>query len=221
MKVSESSGVSPTADLEVGARVPDPLHPPRPYGDDDPPNTWWRRHFLAICLGTFCTAAALLVVQQVGWKGLVGFAPQNKIPASILAQDAAATKQFRPVVDHIYAVTNEALQRRDASLLSQVYTPDCQCFSQATEEINNLLASHETLGGGGTTVMNVEALEVKAQAVLLSVTDKVDPFPMLNAQGQVVGQSPGRMPTTFTMDLRLDNGVWKVSDVVILDDSLP
>jgi hypothetical protein len=211
---------SPTAGLEPGARV-DPLHPPRPYGNDDPPDTWWRRHFLAICLGVFCTAAAVLVVQQVGWKGLIGFAPQSTIPPSVLKQDAEATAAFRPVVQHIYDVTNRAFQQRDAALLSQVYTDQCQCLAQGRSYIDQLLAKGEVLGGGGTQLVAVEALEVKSHDVLLRVTDQVPAFPILNGQGQVVAQDPGRQPTEFTMDLTRQGGVWKVSDVVILDDTLP
>ncbi|HLI56320.1 MAG TPA: hypothetical protein VKY26_04710, partial [Actinomycetota bacterium] len=195
---------SPTAGLELGARI-DPRIAPRPFGDDQPPDTWVRRNLVAICLATFCTAAAVLVVQQVGWKGLVGFSPQSTIPKSVLAQDAAAKSQFLPVVQHVYDVTNEAFQQRDTSLLSQVYTSSCQCLAQATTYINQLIANHETLGGDGTQLVDISVLEVKPTVVLLSVTDKIAPYPILNAEGQQVGPlSPGRDATTFTMDLARD-----------------
>jgi hypothetical protein len=209
----------------VTLAVPEPVptaDSPRPYGNEEPPDTWWRRHFLAICLGTFCTAAAVLVVQQVGFKGLIGFSPQSVIPPSVIAADNRASAQFTPIVDHIYAVTNEALQKRDASLLSQVYVPTCQCYAQAETEINQLLSSHEVLGGDGTQVMSVQVYVVKPGAIVLGVTDKIDPYPIYNEQGQLLpNQGPGRIPTLFTMDLQLDGGVWKVSDVVLTDNTLP
>ncbi|MGH2718665.1 MAG: hypothetical protein ACRDJU_08815 [Actinomycetota bacterium] len=220
MKV-RSEEPSPTAGLELGARV-DPRIAPRPFGDAQPPDTFWRRNLVAICLAVFCTASAGLVIQQVGIKGLIGFAPQSTIPKSVLDQDNAAKAQFMPVVQHIYAVTNQAFQQRDVSLLSQVYTPQCQCLEQATTYIDQLINSHETLGGSGTQLLDISALEVKPKVVLLSVTDKIAPYPVLNAEGQQIGPlAPGRDSTTFTMDLAQDGGVWKVSDVVALDDTLP
>lgn len=222
MNVTKEPAPSPTEGLEVGARVPDPLHPPRPFGDDEPPSTWWRKHFLALCLGTFCTAAAVLVVQQVGWKGLVGFSPQSTIPPSVLARDKAAVAQFTPVVDHIYAVTNEAFRERNPALLATVYASTCQCLAQGNSYINQLVADHQVLGGSGSVVKSIQVYEVKPTAVLLGVTDYVAPFPIYNDQGAEVAQSPGRDPTTFTMDLELTSGnVWKVSDVVLVDNALP
>ncbi|HWD08056.1 MAG TPA: hypothetical protein VHA57_03070 [Actinomycetota bacterium] len=219
MKV-HSGEPSPTAGLELGARV-DPLHPPRPFGDDLPPETFWRRHFVAIALATFCTAAAVLVVQQVGLKGLIGFAPQSTLPPSVKQQDKAAQAKFLPTVQHIFAVTNEAIQQRNPGLLSEVYTSTCQCLAQGEAHINQLLSEHEVLGGIGTQLIDIEVLEVKPKVVLLSVNDKVPPYPILNEQGQQVAQDPGQDQQTFTMDLALTNGVWKVSDVVALDDTLP
>lgn len=219
MKVDEEP--SPTAGLELGARI-DPRVAPRPFGNDLPPDTWWRRNLVAICLAVFCTASAALVVQQVGIKGLIGFAPQSTIPKSVLQKDAAAKSQFMPVVQHIYDVTNQAFQQRDVSLLSEVYSQQCQCLEQATQYIDQLINEHQTLGGSGTQLLNISVLEVKPTVVLLSVTDKIDPFPIFNDQGQQVGAlAPGRDSTTFTMDLARENGVWKVSDVVALDDTLP
>ncbi|HEU5003224.1 MAG TPA: hypothetical protein VFW71_10665 [Actinomycetota bacterium] len=203
-------------------KVETPPESPRPVPEEPARDSWVRRHLLAICLAVFCTAGAVWVVQQVGFKGLMDVEQQNQAPPpAVLAKEAAESKTFTPIVQHIYDVTNQALQQRDVSLLDDIYVRTCQCFSQAKAEIDQLLSSHEILRGDGQQLLKVEALTVQPKAALLQVTDKVAPYPVENEQGQVVGQGPGRVPTPFTMDLALTNGTWKVSDIVLQDDSLP
>lgn len=195
---------------------------PRPVPEEPLRDSWVRRHLLAICLAVFCTAGAVWVVQQVGFKGLLDVEQKNSgPPPAVLAKQAEQSKTFTPIVQHIYDVTNQALQERDVSLLDDIYVRTCQCFAQAKQEINQLLSSHQVLAGDGQQLLKVAALNVKSNAALLQVTDKVNPYPVENEKGELVGQGPGRVPTSFTMDLALSNGTWKVSDIVIQDDSLP
>jgi hypothetical protein len=212
------------ADPIVWGQAYDIHHIPRPFDSEEQrrrPDSWVRRHLLAICLAVFCTAGAAWVVQQVGIKGLMGFAPQGQ-SARISAGDAKDLAVFQPIVQHIYDVTNRAFLQRDPALLSQVYTSDCQCMSEAEHVINQLRAANVRLGGNGTTLVSVEILEVSSRVALLSVTDRIAPYVTYNAQGQVVGPaSKGRIPTVFTMDLVKRDGIWKVSDVVQQDNTLP
>ena len=227
MKVADSPdpvAAPERAEPIVWGKAYDIHHIPRPFDSEERrrrPDSWVRRHLLAICLAVFCTGGAAWVVQQVGIKGLMGFAPQGQ-PAKITAGDARDVAVFQPIVQHIYEVTNQALQQRNPALLSQVYTSECQCMSEAKHVINRLRAANETLGGNGTTLVSVEILEVSSRVALLSVTDKIAPYFTYNAQGQAVGPaSKGRIPTAFTMDLVKRDGVWKVSDVVQQDNTLP
>jgi hypothetical protein len=184
--------------------------------DAQPPSSWWARHGLALFLGALAAFAGVVILIVVGPSGLVGFAPRSSpvaVPASRYGLDT--------VVEHIYDVTNQAFQQRRLDLLNEVYDPHCQCYQQARQVIDSLLAAHQVLGGSGTKVVGATVLKIGPDVALLKVTDKVDPFPVYDEQGRVVAQQPGRVATSFTFTLSRHEGQWLLTDVVPQGGSLP
>ncbi|GAC1364621.1 MAG: hypothetical protein NVSMB32_07320 [Actinomycetota bacterium] len=196
------------------------LDPPEPRAlppeDREAQSSWLRRRGLALGLGLFCTIAAVVVLVEVGPKGLVGFGPQTNVVVP-----EASSSVFMPVVAHIYDVTNQAFQQRRVDLLETVYDTRCQCYQQAKQAIGQLLAAHQVLGGSGTRLTKVRLLARHTDVALLGVTDQVDPYPIYDEQGALVAHAPGRPSTSFTLTLELRGGQWLVKDVVSQINSLP
>ena len=72
--------------------------------------------------------------------------------------------------------------------------------------------------------MQVTAVEVElatAQAAILRVTDKIDPFPEYTEAGAFVATVPGRAPLQFTVTLEHRNGTWLMTDAVPAANALP
>lgn len=195
MKVIEEPGAAPPEPEERGS--------------------WLRRYGLAIALGTFCTIAAVYVLIVVGPKGLVGFGPQSPVVAP------TTSGIYGPIVDHIYQVTNQALQERNVDLLASVYDTRCQCYQQAKQEIQQLLANHQVLGGSGSLVTGVQIEAARNGTALIGVTDQLPPYTVLDEQGRVVQHMAGQSSGAWTLTLEQRNGTWLVSDWVPQINSLP
>lgn len=195
--------------------IEDPQPAPAPGPDADPQGSWLRRYGLALALGALGFFAGVYVLWVVGPKGLMGFGPQSPVAAP------TSSGIYGPIIDHIYEVTNQALQQRDVDLLASVYDTRCQCYQQAKQEIQQLLANHQVLGGAGSTVIRVEIEAAHNGTALIGVTDKLPPFPVLDEQGKVVQQMVGQPSEAWTITLEERNGTWLVKDWVPQINSLP
>jgi hypothetical protein len=87
--------------------------------------------------------------------------------------------------------------------------------------IDHLLATHETLGGAGMQVTAVEVELATANAAILRVTDRIDPYPEYSESGALLATVPGRDPVQFTETLELRNGAWLMTDAVPAANALP
>ena len=202
-------------------RVQDP--PGRGYhpgidsdGDVELDRSWLRRHGAAIFLACLLVFGGVTILVEVGPKGLLGFSPQSK-PTVINPRQA----EFEGVMRHIYDVANEAVRERRVDLLSEAYSERCQCYTQVKATIDHLLAAHETLGGTGMQVTAVEVELATANAAILRVTDRIDPYPEYSESGALIATVPGRDPVQFTETLELRNGTWLMTDAVPAANALP
>lgn len=194
--------------------IEDPAPPP-PEPEAEPQGSWLRRYGLALALGALGFFAGAYVLVVVGPKGLVGFGPQSPVVAP------TTSGIYGPIIDHIYEVTNQALQQRDVGLLASVYDTRCQCYQQAKQEIEQLLANHQLLGGTGSTVTAVQIEAAHNGTALIGVTDKLPAFPVLDEQGRVVQRMVGQPSEAWTITLEERNGTWLVKDWVPQINSLP
>jgi hypothetical protein len=201
-------------------RVQDPPAPGSHPGIDadgvELNRTWLRRHGAAIFLACLLVFAGVVILVEVGPKGLLGFNPQSR-PTVVNPRQA----EFEGIMHHIYDVANQAVHERRTDLLSQAYSEHCQCYAQVKATIDNLLATHETLGGAGTQITAVEVELAAAQTAILRVTDKIDPFPEYTESGTLVATVPGRAGVQFTVTLEKRNGVWLMTDAVPAANALP
>jgi hypothetical protein len=202
-------------------RVQDPpgrgYHPGIDSDDDEQLNrSWLRRHGAAIFLACLLVFGGVTILVEVGPKGLLGFSPQSK-PTVVNPRQA----EFEGVMRHIYDVANQAVRERRVDLLSQAYSEHCQCYAEVKATIDHLLATHETLGGAGMQVTAVEVELASANAAILRVTDKIDPYPEYNESGALIATVPGRDPVQFTETLELRNGAWLMTDAVPAANALP
>ena len=185
-------------------------------GESELNRSWLRRHGAAIFLAFLLVFGGVTILVEVGPSGLVGFSPQSK-PSVVNPRQA----EFEGIMHHIYEVANQAVRERRADLLGQAYSEHCQCYAQVKATIDHLLATHETLGGAGMQVTAVEVELATAQAAILRVTDKIDPFPEYTEAGAFVATVPGRAPVQFTVTLEKRNGTWLMTDAVPAANALP
>jgi hypothetical protein len=201
-------------------RVEDPpapgSHPGIDSDGDDLNRSWLRRHGAAIFLACLLVFGGVVILVEVGPKGLLGFSPQSK-PTVVNPRQS----EFEGIMHHIYDVANQAVRERRTDLLAQAYSEHCQCYAQVKSTIDSLLASNETLGGTGTQITAVEVELAGAQSAILRVTDKIDPFPEYNASGALIATVPGRTPVQFTVTLEKSNGTWLMTDAVPAANALP
>jgi hypothetical protein len=185
-------------------------------GDSELNRSWLRRHGAALFLAFLLVFGGVTILVEVGPSGLIGFSPQSK-PSVVNPRQA----EFEGVMHHIYEVANQAVRERRADLLAQAYSEHCQCYAQVKATIDRLLATHETLGGAGMQVTAVEVELATAQAAILRVTDKIDPYPEYAESGALVATVPGRTPVQFTVTLERRNGTWLMTDAVPAANALP
>lgn len=178
--------------------------------------SWLRRHGVAIFLGCLLVFGGVVVLVEVGPKGLVGFSPQSAPPVANPQQP-----KFDGIMHHIYDVANEAVHQRDASLLGQAYSTNCQCYAQVKATIDHLLATNQTLGGAGMQVTAVEVELAGTRTAILRVTDRIDPYPEYGPSGALIATVPGRAPLEFTVTLEQSNGTWLMTDAVPAANALP
>lgn len=186
-------------------------------GESELNASWLRRHGIAIFLGLLAVFAGVIILVEAGPAGLVGFSPQSHPPAAI----AASQSTFEGIVRQIYGVANQAVHDRRADLLSQAYSPNCQCYTQVKATIDQLLAHHDTLSGTGMEVVSVEVELVKPSVAILRVTDKIDPYAEYTEGGTLLSTFPGRQPLQFTVTLEQRDGRWLMSDAVPAANALP
>jgi hypothetical protein len=168
--------------------------------------------FLALLL----VFGGVVILVEVGPKGLLGFSPQSR-PTVVNPRQA----EFEGVMHHIYDVANQAVRERRADLLSQAYAATCQCAAQVKATIDHLLATHETLGGTGMQVTAVEVELARADTAILRVTDRIDPYPEYAESGALITTVPGRGAVQFTVTLEQRNGTWLMTDAVPAANTLP
>lgn len=184
--------------------------------DRDLHRSWLRRHGAAIFLASLLVFAGVVIMVEVGPKGLLGFNPQSA-PTAVNPRQA----EFEGIMRHIYDLANQAVRERRTDLLSQAYSEHCQCYAQVKATIDHLLAARETLGGAGTQIVAVEVELASATTAILRVTDKIDPFPEYSESGALVATVPGRAGVEFTVTLEKANGTWRMTDAVPAANALP
>jgi hypothetical protein len=200
-------------------RVPVPgpgYHPGIDSGEGDLDRSWLRRHGAAIFLALLLVFGGVVVLVEVGPKGLLGFSPQSR-PTVVNPRQG----EFEGVMHRIYDVANQAVRERRADLLGQAYADTCQCAAQVKATIDRLLATHETLGGAGMQVTAVEVELARTDTAILRVTDKIDPYPEYAESGALITTVPGRGPLQFTVTLEQRNGAWLMTDAVPAANALP
>jgi hypothetical protein len=118
----------------------------------------------------------------------------------------------------ILRVRDRALETRNASLLSTIYTVDCPCLQGDRDAIRRLEQNHE-LWRGVSTSISVENLEqVNDRLWIVNALFVAAPFQVENESGVLIRKTPGeRNLTRFALARPVGRAEWLLGHVSLIE----
>jgi hypothetical protein len=137
---------------------------------------------------------------------------------------AAATTTIDPRTEvvarlkEILKVRDRALETRNASLLSSIYTVDCPCLQGDTDAIRRLKQSRQVWRGVATSI-SVEKLErVNDRLWIVNALFVAAPFQVENEAGDLIRTTPGeRNLTRFALARPVGYQDWLLGHVSLIE----
>jgi hypothetical protein len=193
---------------------PAPL-PPTPRG---PSRAVWTAAIVSALLAA--TLAAIFATR--GDRQAAGSLPPA--PSSPPVTAAVTTTTIDPRTEvvarlkEILKVRDRALETRNASLLSSIYTVDCPCLQGDTDAIRRLRQSHEVWRGVATSI-SVEKLErVNDRLWIVNALFVAAPFQVENESGDLIRTTPGeRNFTRFALARPVGYQEWLLGHVSLIE----
>jgi hypothetical protein len=118
----------------------------------------------------------------------------------------------------ILRVRDRALETRNASLLSNIYTVDCPCLQGDRDAIRRLRQSREVWRGVATTI-SVEKLEqVNERLWIVNALFVATPFQVENERGDFLRKTPGeRNFSRFALARPIGHEEWLLGHVSLIE----
>jgi hypothetical protein len=126
--------------------------------------------------------------------------------------DAEAIERFRG----LNMTALDAIQERDASLLSQAFIGSSPAMQRADEAIQRL-ERNDVLDRSKVEIVNVTVVRNSGQSIALRVADRLFPC-FVTESGQDVSTGPEAIAGVSVWTLRLDDSLWKIYDSQLQND---
>jgi hypothetical protein len=189
--------------------------PPTPRG---PSRAVWT----AAISSALLVAAIAAVFATRGDDQAAGSLPP--VPSSPPVTAAATTTRIDPRTEvvarlkEILKVRDRALETRNASLLSSIYTVDCPCLQGDKDAIRRLKQSHQVWRGVATSI-SVQKLErVNDRLWIVNALFVAGPFQVENEAGDLIRTTPGeRNLTRFALARPVGYQEWLLGHVSLIE----
>lgn len=118
----------------------------------------------------------------------------------------------------ILRVRDRALETRNASLLSSIYTVDCPCFQGDRDAIRRLKQSHEVWRGVATSISVQNLEKVNERLWIVNALFVAAPFQVENESGDLIRNTPGeRNLTRFALARPAGHEKWLLGYVSLIE----
>jgi hypothetical protein len=189
--------------------------PPTPRG---PSRAVWTAAITTALL----VAAGAAVFATHGTDPPAGSLPP--MPSSPSVTAAAATTTIDPRTEvvarlrEILKVRDRALETRNASLLSSIYTVDCPCLEGDSDAIRRLKQSHQVWRGVATSISVQKLEQVNDRLWIVNALFVAAPFQVENESGDLIRTTPGeRNLTRFALARPVGFQEWLLGHVSLIE----
>jgi hypothetical protein len=165
-------------------------------------------------------AAAFLMTRNDG-EAVGSPPPASSVPPTTASPTTTTIDTETEVVARlreILRVRDEALETRNAGLLSTIYTVDCPCLQGDRDAIRRLKQNHEVWRGVSTSI-SVENLEqVNDRVWIVNALFVAAPFQVENETGDPIRKTPGeRNLTRFALARPVGRAEWLLGHVSLIE----
>jgi hypothetical protein len=118
----------------------------------------------------------------------------------------------------ILRVRDRALETRNASLLSSIYTVDCPCLQGDRDAIRRLRQSREVWRGVATSIRVQKLEQVNQRLWIVNALFVAAPFQVENESGDLIRKTPGeRNLTRFALARPVGHEEWLLGHVSLIE----
>jgi hypothetical protein len=118
----------------------------------------------------------------------------------------------------ILRVRDRALETRNASLLSSIYTVDCPCLQGDSDAIRRLRESREVWRGVATSIRVQKLEQVNQRLWIVNALFVAAPFQVENESGDLIRKTPGeRNLTRFALARPAGHEEWLLGHVSLIE----
>ena len=161
---------------------------------------WWRRTLSAIAL---CSVPLALVVRSAP---RLDAPPPVTIPTVVAPSVVAPTPSVPPSPEQVIAAFEDL--RADAYAdpahadPALWLSPRCACLAEESRRLHDLASRGESIKSGGPQVREITVEMSFADGWRLLLVDVVEPYEVLDAQGQPMHRYAGRGPARWRVEIR-------------------
>jgi hypothetical protein len=191
--------------------------PPTPRGPSR--RTAWLAA-AAVVLLVVVAAAAILTTRGDGGAA-ESSSPESSFPQTTAPPTTTKVDLRNEIVARlrqILRVRDRALETRNSSLLSSIYTVDCPCLQGDRDAIRRLRRNHEVWRGVATSI-SVEKLEqVNERLWIINAFFVATPFRVENESGDFIRKTPGeRNLSRFALAKPIGHEEWLLGHVSLIE----
>jgi len=194
-------------------------HPaPRPPTRRGPSRAAWVAA-TAVALLVVTVVVAVLMTRSDG-EAVGSPSPGSSVPQTTASPTTTTIDIETEVVARlreILRVRDRALETRNASLLSSIYTVDCPCLQGDRDAIRQLKQSHEVWRGVATSISVQNLEKVNERLWIVNALFVAAPFQVENESGDLIRKTPGeRNLTRFALARPVGHAKWLLGHVSLI-----
>jgi hypothetical protein len=178
--------------------------------------------FAVVTVALTLVVAVAVVLTIRGDGDAAGSSPSQPPPPQPTA--AATTTTLDPKTEvvarlrEILRVRDRALETRNASLLSSIYTVDCPCLQGDRDAIQRLRRTHEVWRGVSTSIRVQKLERVNARLWIVNAIFVAAPFDVESESGDLIQKTPGeRNLSRFALARPVGNEDWLLGHVSLIE----
>jgi hypothetical protein len=176
---------------------------------------------IAVALVVVVAVAAVLVTRG---DGQAAGSPSPTPPSPQPTASPTTTTTIDPQTEvvarlrEILRVRDRALETRNASLLSSIYTVDCPCLQGDRDAIRQLKQNHEVWRGVATSISVQNLEQVNERLWIVNALFVAAPFQVENESGDLIRKTPGeRNITRFALARPVGHAKWLLGHVSLIE----